>query len=112
MAQQIVQDEVFMQFFWDLASEQDETRRIAAKSLVEYAESHDSQYVEYALNRLFRGLSSPRDSARLGFSVALSGMLQKMSISVEKAAKMLDEHTQVRNDLFSFDVFLVFLAGD
>lgn len=96
MTLQIVQNEAFMQFFWDLASEHDQTRQDAAKGLVEYTEqSENSQYREYAINRLLRGLSSPRECARLGFSVALTAMLQKSSMSVESAVKLLDDHTQV-----------------
>lgn len=95
---QPVKDDSFMQYFWDLASEQLVLRQTAAKSLVECVRSKKNQqeYLDYSISRLFRGLSSPRDCARQGFSVALSVLLTEFPLTVEKAVKLLDEHTQVR----------------
>ena len=68
-----------MDLYDDLASN-DEARRIkAAESLVnkilegtKSATPEKGTDLTYALNRLVKGLSSGRESARLGFSIALT----------------------------------------
>jgi len=92
-----LKDEEFMQIFWHLASDDWKVRQNASKLLVSLTKNKDKEdgYLEYAFSRLFRGLSSARDSARQGFSVALTMLLAGMPIPIEKAVKLLDQHTQV-----------------
>lgn len=71
-------DEKFRQCFWDLASAKETIRENATKTLLETLKqeqevsSEDPQKLSYALTRLVRGLSSSRDGARQGFSLALT----------------------------------------
>lgn len=68
-----------MDLYDDLASNDESTRIKAAESLVnkilEGVKSGNPEKgtdLTYALNRLVKGLSSGRESARLGFSIALT----------------------------------------
>ncbi|KAH0536326.1 hypothetical protein FGG08_006799 [Glutinoglossum americanum] len=58
--------------FRDLASNDETVRLKAAHSLLSELSSGNSEAIEYALNRLIRGLASGRESSRIGFSVALT----------------------------------------
>lgn len=71
-----------MDLYDDLASNNEEIRIKAAESLVNkilLAERSGNPEkgtdLPYALNRLVKGLSSGRESARLGFSVALTEVI-------------------------------------
>ena len=68
-----------MELYGELASNEEVHRRKAAEELVrKIVEGKKSEEAEkgtelsYALNRLIKGLGSGRESARLGFSVALT----------------------------------------
>jgi DNA polymerase phi len=68
-----------MEWYNELASNEEERRINAAgelvRSIVEGKRTGDPEKgadLEYSLNRLVKGLSSGRESARLGFSVALT----------------------------------------
>jgi hypothetical protein len=74
-----VSQQTVMELYEQLASNDEEERIKAAKQLVRrVVEGGKSGQVEkgvdseYALNRLVKGLSSGRESARLGFSIALT----------------------------------------
>jgi hypothetical protein len=74
-----VSQQTVMELYEQLASNEEEERIKAAKQLVRrVVEGGKSGQVEkgvdseYALNRLIKGLSSGRESARLGFSIALT----------------------------------------
>jgi hypothetical protein len=58
--------------FRDLASNDETVRLKAAYSLLSELSSGSTEAIEYALNRLIRGLASGRESSRIGFSVALT----------------------------------------
>ena len=62
----------FLNLFWDLASDDREKRLAAGKHVVEhvFVESEDIVPADkqYTLKRLVKGLSSSRESARLGFA--------------------------------------------
>lgn len=68
-----------MELYEQLASNDEKKRITAAEQLVkkivavrENGTSEKGVDFEYALNRLVKGLSSGRESARLGFSIALT----------------------------------------
>jgi DNA polymerase phi len=68
-----------MELYEQLASNEEEKRIKAAEELVrKVVDGGKTGYTEksvdskYALNRLVKGLSSGRESARLGFSIALT----------------------------------------
>ena len=82
--------------FRDLASNDETVRLQAAHSLLSELSSGTTETIEYALNRLIRGLASGRESSRIGFSVALTeaGTLaeflfrQKLLILVSRRAAL------------------------
>ena len=92
----------FMNWFWDLASDNQERRTLAAKLIVKHiieAQKHTTSLstdAEYAVKRLVRGISSSRESARLGFSTCLCQLLTLFPVIVsDNVTKLLDESTQV-----------------
>ena len=106
LAGYIKDDKDYLQFFWDLASDEDDVRNNAAHKLTvhlqEIAASTDAvkahEYQEYTLKRLVRGLTSPRDEARQGFAVALCQVLGLFPYRFDEVMSMIDEYAQVRND--------------
>lgn len=108
----ILEDKEYLQFYWDLASEDHEVRLTAGQKLIQYLQEqilskNDSklatEYKDYTLKRLVRGLASPRDFARQGFATALCEVLNTFTYSMEEIFKLLDDSTQVKNKLsFSF----------
>jgi DNA polymerase phi len=58
--------------FRELASNDETVRLKAAYSLLSELSSGGAEAIEYALNRLIRGLASGRESSRIGFSIALT----------------------------------------
>ena len=92
----------FMNWFWDLASDSQERRTLAAKLIIKHLieaqklTSEISIDTDYAVKRLVRGISSSRESARLGFSTCLCQLLTLFSvINSNEVCKLLDESTQV-----------------
>lgn len=95
----------FMNWFWDLASDDDSRRCIAATMIVKYVieaqkKTDDSNSIsvdgDYTLKRLVRGLSSSRDSARQGFSACLCQFLKVFTcVDTEKVMQQLDDTTKV-----------------
>ena len=64
-----------LQYYNDLASNDETVRLEAAHALLSelsLANQPSAASVEYALNRLIRGLASGRESSRIGFSVAFT----------------------------------------
>ncbi|KAJ1647426.1 DNA-directed DNA polymerase [Coemansia asiatica] len=56
--------------------------------------------VSYAVTRLIKGLASPRDGARQGFSIALSELLARIPcISVKLVLSLLWRHTEATNSM-------------
>lgn len=89
----VIQDKDFMQIFWDLAVDDADVRLQAVKKFENAA--LDESYKSYSLKRLVKGLSSPRDSARLGFATALTVFLETHKPDVEEVLSLIDEHTRV-----------------
>ncbi|KAJ1815007.1 DNA-directed DNA polymerase, partial [Coemansia sp. RSA 2598] len=56
--------------------------------------------VSYAVKRLIKGLASPRDGARQGFSIALSELIARIScISVKLVLSLLWRYTEATNSM-------------
>uniref|UniRef100_A0A8C4FHQ2 MYB binding protein 1a n=1 Tax=Catagonus wagneri TaxID=51154 RepID=A0A8C4FHQ2_9CETA len=68
----------FLDFFWDIAKPQQETRLEATEKLLEYlrAKPKGSSEMKYALKRLITGLGVGRETARPCYSLALAQLLQ------------------------------------
>uniref|UniRef100_A0A8C3YV89 MYB binding protein 1a n=1 Tax=Catagonus wagneri TaxID=51154 RepID=A0A8C3YV89_9CETA len=64
----------FLDFFWDIAKPQQETRLEATEKLLEYLRG--SSEMKYALKRLITGLGVGRETARPCYSLALAQLLQ------------------------------------
>ncbi|ODV98359.1 hypothetical protein PACTADRAFT_48137 [Pachysolen tannophilus NRRL Y-2460] len=87
--------------FYRLASDLEDERIHAAKSLLdELTEVNDQQEWNYALDRLIKGLSSSRASARVGYSMCLTELLSiliadKGVYSTRQYLQDLDEKIRV-----------------
>ncbi|XP_036124435.1 myb-binding protein 1A [Molossus molossus] len=67
----------FLDFFWDIAKPQQETRLEATEKLLEYLRTRpEGSEMKYALKRLITGLGMGRETARPCFSLALAQLLQ------------------------------------
>jgi hypothetical protein len=99
----IKEDKDYLQFYWDLASEDATIRLAACDKLVKYLQddialSNDAkrkEYQDYTLKRLIKGLTSPRDFARQGFATSLCEVLRIFPYSLQDVLSVLDENTQV-----------------
>uniref|UniRef100_A0A673V5K9 MYB binding protein 1a n=1 Tax=Suricata suricatta TaxID=37032 RepID=A0A673V5K9_SURSU len=67
----------FLDFFWDIAKPQQETRLEATEKLLEYLRARpEGSEMKYALKRLITGLGVGRETARPCYSLALAQLLQ------------------------------------
>nr|KAF6457666.1 MYB binding protein 1a [Rousettus aegyptiacus] len=67
----------FLDFFWDIAKPQQETRLEATEKLLEYLRTRPKgSEMKYALKRLITGLGVGRETARPCYSLALAQLLQ------------------------------------
>lgn len=67
----------FLDFFWDIAKPEQETRLQATEKLLEYLRTRPSgSEMNYALKRLITGLGVGRETARPCYSLALAQLLQ------------------------------------
>jgi hypothetical protein len=82
------------QYFWDLALEDENTRLAAANQLLTQELNEEAQM--YVLKRLVKGLHSPRDCARLGFSTALVQFLSVFTPDAKEVFELIVESTKVR----------------
>ena len=98
----------FLNAFWDLASDDRSTRCQAGKRIIMHIHTMQKKSDgvgmcsdgEYALQRLVRGLSSSRDSARQGFSACLCQFLVTFpSIDASDVIRMIDDNTKVSQKL-------------
>uniref|UniRef100_UPI003AB0D2D6 myb-binding protein 1A-like protein n=1 Tax=Centroberyx gerrardi TaxID=166262 RepID=UPI003AB0D2D6 len=70
------QNRVFLDFFWDLAKPDQETRLKAIENLIQYLKtSNKADELDYAIKRLVEGLAHTREASRPGFSLALGQVL-------------------------------------
>ena len=103
----------FMNWFWDLASDDDNKRSIPATMILKYVAETQKRVdtpntmsvdFEYTLKRLIRGLSSSRDSARQGFSACLCQFLKVFRfVELTQVMEILDDTTKV--NLKEYDVY-------
>lgn len=94
----------FLSNFWDLASD-DFTRRSTAINLImthiesvtkELKHNENCPDKDYAINRLVRGLTSSRESARQGFAVCLCELLRIFQdIDLQTIMNTIDETTKI-----------------
>lgn len=101
----------FLGYFWDLASHEDNSKRLAAATnIISYLVASESNSesssslkpsvdTDYALKRLIRGLGSSREAARQGFATCLCEVLKFPSVSLAECLKLLDEHTKVTGSM-------------
>ncbi|KAM8813727.1 LOW QUALITY PROTEIN: myb-binding protein 1A [Rhynchonycteris naso] len=67
----------FLDFFWDIAKPEQETRIEATEKLLEYLRTRrEEPEMKYALKRLITGLGMGRETARPCYSLALAQLLQ------------------------------------
>lgn len=100
---EILQDRDYLQLFWDLSNDSQETRVKAAAALISYVEtfriegntSEFEKYRKYTFERLVKGLSSSRDSARLGFSLALSEVINLDGFTIDEVLNKIDSQHKV-----------------
>jgi DNA polymerase phi len=91
-----------LDFYWKLASDSPSERLAAAAGLIKGLNAADNEeYWQYALNRLVKGLSSSRGSSRLGFSIALSEVLNTRAdhISVSEYLDLVTDHFKVSSNV-------------
>ncbi|KAI9506816.1 DNA polymerase phi-domain-containing protein [Coemansia spiralis] len=109
-----------LDFYWGLASLDEEKRIDAAANLItalckfqaEMPETDDMALTEedlnricasdlaYAVKRLIKGLASPRDGARQGYSMALAELLNRVpNISVKLVLDLLWKSTEATNNM-------------
>ncbi|XP_060738940.1 myb-binding protein 1A-like protein isoform X2 [Tachysurus vachellii] len=70
------QNREFLDFFWDIAKPDRETRLRAVESLIEHVQkSEQTDELKYTLKRLVDGLCHAREEARTGYSLALAQVL-------------------------------------
>ena len=96
----------FLKCFWDLAADDITVRLQAVDRIVHHLEgnAHQDDF-DYSIKRLVKGLSSSRESARLGFSTCLTCMLIKYPkmISMETILTYSDEYTQITGSAKGMD---------
>nr|XP_045013847.1 myb-binding protein 1A isoform X2 [Jaculus jaculus] len=67
----------FLDFFWDIAKPEQETRLQATEKLLQYLRTRpEGSEMKYALKRLITGLGVGREAARPCYSLALAQLLQ------------------------------------
>ncbi|XP_077021715.1 myb-binding protein 1A [Tamandua tetradactyla] len=113
----------FLDFFWDIAKPQQETRLEATEKLLEYLRTRsEGSEMKYALKRLISGLGIGRETARPCYSLALAQLLQSFeSIPLCGVLQQLEEahglrkvkKALVRSALFAnlFGVLALFQSG-
>lgn len=114
----IIEDKVYMQYYWDLAAENLSQRVKASYDLITYVQNIEKlrnekgnegkyqsqkEYLDYSLKRLARGLGSPRDHARQGFAVAFCEIVRAFQIDASSCVKLIDENLQVSSFLSSLE---------
>lgn len=113
----------FLDFFWDIAKPEQETRLRATEKLLEYLRTRPSDSeMKYALKRLITGLGVGREAARPCYSLALAQLLQSfedislcdiLSQIQEKYSLQAVNKAMMRPTLFAnlFGVLALFQSG-
>lgn len=123
----IIEDKVYMQFYWDLASEVEGNRTNAAYQLVKYVQNLEQvrkikdneskyqtqkEYIDYSLKRLIRGMGSPRDHARQGFAIAFCELIRVFNVDSKTCITLMDENLQVCLLSFTLILFHPYCLGN
>ncbi|KAG8517114.1 Myb-binding protein 1A [Galemys pyrenaicus] len=113
----------FLDFFWDIAKPQQETRLEATEKLLEYLRTKPKgSEMKYALKRLITGLGVGRETARPCYSLALAQLLQSFEdIPLGSILEQIQEKhdvqkvkkAMIRRALFAnlFGVLALFQSG-
>ncbi|KAF6299156.1 MYB binding protein 1a [Rhinolophus ferrumequinum] len=113
----------FLDFFWDIAKPQQETRLQATEKLLQYLRTRpEGSEMKYALKRLITGLGVGRETARPCYSLALAQLLQSFEdIPLCSILKQIEEKhdlqkikkAMMRPALFAnlFGVLALFQSG-
>ncbi|KAL4835434.1 hypothetical protein H8958_020975 [Nasalis larvatus] len=113
----------FLDFFWDIAKPDQETRLAATEKLLEYLRGRPKgSEMKYALKRLITGLGVARETARPCYSLALAQLLQSfedlpLCSILQQIQEKYDLHqvkkTMLRPALFAnlFGVLALFQSG-
>ncbi|XP_032127594.1 myb-binding protein 1A isoform X8 [Sapajus apella] len=113
----------FLDFFWDIAKPEQETRLAATEKLLEYLRARPKgSEMKYALKRLITGLGVGRETARPCYSLALAQLLQSfedlpLCSILQQIQEKYDLHqvkkSMVRPALFAnlFGVLALFQSG-
>ncbi|XP_017367666.1 myb-binding protein 1A isoform X2 [Cebus imitator] len=113
----------FLDFFWDIAKPEQETRLAATEKLLEYLRARPKgSEMKYALKRLITGLGVGRETARPCYSLALAQLLQSfedlpLCSILQQIQEKYDLHqvkkSMVRPALFGnlFGVLALFQSG-
>ncbi|XP_023040391.1 myb-binding protein 1A [Piliocolobus tephrosceles] len=113
----------FLDFFWDIAKPEQETRLAATEKLLEYLRGRPKgPEMKYALKRLITGLGVARETARPCYSLALAQLLQSfedlpLCSILQQIQEKYDLHqvkkTMLRPALFAnlFGVLALFQSG-
>lgn len=91
-----------LDFFWQLAKDNEEVRVEAAVGLLDtLIQTNSEEDWDYTFNRLIKGLPSPNGSSRIGFSMALTELLnvRAENITISKYIETLKEHTNASGNL-------------
>ncbi|KAJ7996964.1 hypothetical protein DPEC_G00223990 [Dallia pectoralis] len=84
---------VFLDFFWDIAKPEQETRLKAIENLIQYLKKSDKpDELKYTVKRLVDGLAHTREVARPGFSLALGQVLSVFEqVTLQTACDQIKE---------------------
>ncbi|KAF5096837.1 hypothetical protein D0Z00_002638 [Geotrichum galactomycetum] len=91
-----------LDFFWQLAKDNEDVRVEAAVGLLDtLIQNNSEEDWDYTFNRLIKGLPSPNGSSRIGFSMALTELLnvRAENITISKYIETLKEHTNASGNL-------------
>jgi DNA polymerase phi len=91
-----------LDFFWQLAKDNENVRVEAAVGLLDtLIQNNSEEDWDYTFNRLIKGLPSPNGSSRIGFSMALTELLnvRAENITISKYIETLKEHTNASGNL-------------
>lgn len=91
-------------YYYALASDREDERIKAAVQLINDLNSEDQvDEWEYAIKRLIKGLASSRASARIGFSTALTEIINirysKGLLSLNELISLINEHTKISSSM-------------
>jgi hypothetical protein len=94
---------VISESFWKLSEYNMETRMTAIKQICEYfkkfIENKSTEETNYILSRVVRGLFSNRKYSRIGYSCALTELLNRFDqLKFDKVLEIIDKNTQQQSN--------------